>query len=613
MRTIPADLAARYEAEGWWTRDTLGQMLERGLAAAPGTPFRVHSAERPWSGTFRDVELVARRLAAGLRERGVGPGDAVAFQLPNWMEAAAVFWASAFLGATVVPIVHFYGRKEVGHILTAVRPRVFITAERFGRLAHHPDLTANVPTVGIVSAQRVGGRDTSGQGGGDGDAGGRGSDGRDVSGQGGGGRDVSGLGGGGQGGGGRDAGGQGSGGRDASGQGGGGRDTSGQGGGGRDTSGQGCGGQGGGGREGVGWDFGALLAAEPLVGVLDAAPDGPALIAFTSGTTSEPKGVVHSHRTLGFETRQLAGLYPPDRGRQLTAAPVGHFIGMINAFLIPVLDGTPVNLADVWDPAQALRLLKDEGLAVGGGAAYYMTSLLDHPDFTEGHLANLRYAGLGGAAVPAAVAARLEGLGITVWRSYGSTEHPSITGSKATAPAAKRLYTDGDPLPGVEIRLADDGEILSRGPDLCLGYTDPELTARAFDADGWYRTGDIGVIDGDGYLTITDRKADVIIRGGENISALEVEEALLALPAVAEAAVVAAPDPRLGERAAAFVRVRPGHRPPGLPEVREHLDRLGMARQKWPEELHPVQELPRTASGKVQKFILRRDIAANRV
>ena len=105
----------------------------------------MHSDVRPWAGTFGDVELVARRLAAGLRERGVGPGDVVAFQLPNWMEAAAVFWASAFLGAVVVPIVHFYGRKEVGYILDAVGPRVFVTAERFGRMEFQPDLCAEVP------------------------------------------------------------------------------------------------------------------------------------------------------------------------------------------------------------------------------------------------------------------------------------------------------------------------------------------------------------------------------------------------------------------------------------------------------------------------------------
>lgn len=150
MREISRELTEYYEAEGWRTPDTLGDMLVRGLAANPDAEFRVHSTVRPWSGTYGDVENVARRLAAGLRARKVGPGDVVAFQLPNWMEAAAVFWATAILGATVVPVVHIYGRKELGYILGTVEPKVFITAEGFGNLEYHADLCAGIPIVGVV-------------------------------------------------------------------------------------------------------------------------------------------------------------------------------------------------------------------------------------------------------------------------------------------------------------------------------------------------------------------------------------------------------------------------------------------------------------------------------
>ena len=160
---------------------------------------------------------------------------------------------------------------------------------------------------------------------------------------------------------------------------------------------------------------------------------------------------------------------------------------------------------------------------------------------------------------------------------------------------------------GVEIRLLDDdgapvapgeaGEIWSRGPDLCLGYTDPALTAEAFDDDGWYRSGDMGVLDADGFLTITDRVKDVIIRGGENISAAEIEEAIAALPQVAEVAVVAAPDERLGEHACAVVRLAPGMASLDLRDITAELERIGLARQKWPEELRIVDDFPRTASG----------------
>ena len=510
LRRIPAALAQRYCDEGWWISETLGQQLARGLEENSRLLFRVHSTHRPFTGAFGEVELLARRLAAGLRARGVGPGDVVAFQLPNWMEAAATFWAAAFLGAVVVPIVHFYGPKELRFIFANAKPRVFITVERFGRMTYDPDVCADVPIVSLV-----------------------------------------------------------------------------------------------------GWDFDALVDIEPMSGTAAADPSGPALIAFTSGTTSDPKGVIHSHQTLACETRQLLANYPPGRGRQLTALPVGHFIGMLGAFLIPVLQGAPIDLTDVWDPGQAIGLMESDGVSFGGGPPYFVTSLLDHSQFSSDHLRYLKHIGLGGSTVPSAVTRRLADLGIVVTRSYGSTEHPSITGSHYTAPEDKRLFTDGNPRPGVEIRLSNDGEILSRGPDLCLGYTDPALTARAFDDDGWYHTGDIGVIDEDGYLTLTDRKADIIIRGGENISALEVEEILLSMPVIAEAVVVAAPDVRLGEQVAAVLRVKPNCEMPTLDQVRDHFERAGAARQKWPAVLQQVDDYPRTASGKVQKYVVRQHITAD--
>ena len=168
-------------------------------------------------------------------------------------------------------------------------------------------------------------------------------------------------------------------------------------------------------------------------------------------------------------------------------------------------------------------------------------------------------------------------------------------------------------LPGVEIRLDGDGQIFSRGPDCCVGYISAELTASTFDDDGWYRTGDVGVLDHEGYLTITDRISDVIIRGGENISAAEVEELLMGLDGIAEVCVVAEPDARLGERAAAIVRLREGATVPALAQIGEHLAAAGLAKQKWPEAIYEVPELPRTPSGKVQKFKLREQLRDGRL
>jgi acyl-CoA synthetase (AMP-forming)/AMP-acid ligase II len=521
---VPPELVERYVAEGWWTDETLGQTVAAAVARLGDARFAIHSKVRPWQGTFAEVDAMARSFAASLQARGVGPGDVVVFQLPNWVEAAVTFWGAAQLGAVVVPIVHFYGPKEVAYVLDVVQPDVVITAAAFGQndyLASYGGLLADgdherTPWF-VVGAEHST-------------------------------------------------------------------------------------------LPARAEPFDVLLEAEPLPAPLAADPDGPAVIGFTSGTTRNPKGVIHSHRTLGFEVRQLEGssrvVGPPN----LTGAPVGHFIGMLSALLIPLLRDQPINLIDVWDPGEVLRIMQEEHLSMGGGATFFVTSVLDHPDFTEAHLALVPAVGMGGSVVPVAVTERLAGLGITAFRAYGSTEHPSITSSGHDAPEDKRLRTDGCPLPGVEVRLDEQGEISSRGPDLFLGYTDPALTAEVLDEAGWYRTGDVGVLDGDGYLTITDRVADIIIRGGENISAQEVEEQLLGLPGVAEAVVVGTPDDRLGERATAVLRTLPDAAAPTLDDVRTHLAAVGLAKQKWPESLHVVSDLPRTPSGKVKKFELRRQL-----
>jgi acyl-CoA synthetase len=524
LRTVPDELVREYKANGWWTDDTVGSMVERGLAGMGTAEFRVHSKVRPWSGTFHDVDRVARSLAGSLQARGIGPGDVVVLQLPNWAEAGIAYWAAAFLGATVVPIVHFYGAKEVSYILRTVEPDVIITADRFGHADHlalydellRDDDRALWVVAGDTARADLPARATS---------------------------------------------------------------------------------------------FADLLEHDPLVAPLRADPDAPAVVGFTSGTTRDPKGVIHSHRTIRFETRQLNELIPTVGPPMITGAPVGHFIGMLYAFLVPLLRIRPVNLIDIWDPKEILRLIREEGLGVAGGATYFLTSLLDHPDFDPSvHLAGMPFTGLGGSAVPVAVTERATRLGIKAYRSYGSTEHPSITGCRLSDPEQKRLRTDGRTLTGAQIRLDETGEIHSRGPDCFLGYTDPELTASVFDSEGWYRTGDIGLVDDEGYLAITDRVSDIIIRGGENISAQEIEELMLGVDGVAEVSVIAAPDTRLGEHAAAVIRVRPGAVVPTLDQVRDHLATMGLAKQKWPESLYAVEDFPRTASGKVQKFRLRQQL-----
>ncbi len=527
LRTVPPELVEQYRATGYWSGTTIGQMVATGLATKGAVQFNVHSSVRPWRGTMADVDRKARTFATWLTSQGIGPGDVVVFQLPNWVEAAITFWGAAYVGAVVVPVVHFYGLKELGYIVKSVEPDVVVTADRFGKsdyLDAYSSLLGmdNIPwlVVGETPAANL--------------------------------------------------------------------------------------------------PPGAIAFAESLTGApidrpIDADPDSPALIAFTSGTTRDPKGVIHSHHTIGFEARQLGGLNAHGLPN-LTVAPVGHFIGMLGSFLSSLLrPEAPVNLIDVWDPTTVLRLMLDEQLTMNGGATFFLTSLLDHPDFTDAHLALMPSIGLGGSAVPAAVTERATNLGIKVYRSYGSTEHPSVTASLLDEPVEKRNLTDGHALPGVELKLDEEGQILTRGADLFLGYTDSSLTAKMITSDGWYITGDIGVLDDDGYLSITDRISDVIIRGGENISAQEVEELLAHMENIAEVSVVAAPDERLGEHAAAIFRVRAGASAPTLGEVRKHLGAAGLAKQKWPESLYEVTDFPRTPSGKVQKFLLRQQLRENQL
>ena len=356
-----------------------------------------------------------------------------------------------------------------------------------------------------------------------------------------------------------------------------------------------------------------LDACEPVSELPTPAADTVAVLAYTSGTTSDPKGAIHDHRTLLSELQHMVDWMTPGKSN-LMGSPVAHATGMLGGVLGPLNNSGDIHLTDRWDPGHALEVMLAHDIGGGVGASIFLTSLLDHPDFTPAHAAKMAQVGLGGAPVPAAVGQRAEALGIKIIRAYGSTEHPSVTGMGYEEPAELRHNTDGRPRQGVEMRIVDEdgrdlpigvpGEIVTRGPELCLGYTNPELNV-AFDDGGWYRTGDIGVLDQQGCLTITDRVKDIIIRGGENLSAAEIEEVVAKVPGVAEVAVVAAPDERLGEHACAVVRLLPDADPIDLTALLPHLERAGLARQKWPEELRLVADFPRTASGKIRKVDLR--------
>jgi len=343
-------------------------------------------------------------------------------------------------------------------------------------------------------------------------------------------------------------------------------------------------------------------------------PDQRAMLVYTSGTTAEPKGVQHSHRSL------LAEVMTPPRGgdeaadsRHLAMFPPGHVAGLLGLVRL-LVRGTPMVVLETWDPRRAASLIDSYQITDTAGAPVQLAGLLDQQASGAASLASIRSFLTGAAAVPPSLVERADAAGIIAYRSYGSSEHPTVSSGAVMDPLAKRAYTDGAVLDGNKVRPIDAdghdvragqvGEIVTTGPELFLGYSDPALDAGAFLPGRWYRTGDLGFLDSDGYLTVTDRLKDIIIRGGENISSKEIEDLLSGHPAVAEVAVVAAPDPVMGERVCAVVVTRGGHSF-DVAEAKRYFAEVGVARQKTPEVVLQVDELPRTPAGKVQKFVLR--------
>jgi cyclohexanecarboxylate-CoA ligase len=365
----------------------------------------------------------------------------------------------------------------------------------------------------------------------------------------------------------------------------------------------------------------ALLVGVPgvpladRIGVVDIADlDGPtppaavpgphddALIMFTSGSTGAPKGVVHTHGGLRYKVEQSIDVHRFTLDDTvLMPAPLAHVSGLLHGVLVCGTVGMKAVLMSKWDPGTALDLIEAEQVTYMVGPPTFFIGLMDHPDFRSDRTASLRLLSCGGAGVTPAFAERARSeLGAVVKRAYGSTEAPTVATSRFDDPPERMTTTDGRAFGETRLRVDDDGELWVTGPELARGYLDVDETAVSF-VDGWFRTGDLATLD-DGWLTITGRLGDRIIRGGENISATEVEQHLEAHPAVRAAVAVAEPDDRLGERVAAFVVAPDGF---DLETCRSWFTERGATRFITPERVVVVDELPVLASGKPDRAMLR--------
>jgi cyclohexanecarboxylate-CoA ligase len=525
--------AERYRREGYWTSETVGAGFARICAAHGDKLAIIDGATRL---RFNDLDALSQRLAQRFAALGVGAGDVVAYQLPNWWETVVIFLAAARIGAVANPLLPIFRERELTFILNQAQPKILCIAGRFRGVDHRALIDASrtaLPSLAHVFVVRD-----------DAPAGMQ--------------------------------------------------------------------------------RFPDLLhepsargGLDPITPSVDAA--STLLLMYTSGTTAEPKGVLHTHHTLAAEIRSLAHVHqltPADT--TLMPSPLTHISGLIHAILVPALLGTAAVLMDRWDPAQAIELIATEGVTYMIGAPTFLQDLLAAQRAPH-DVRRLRLFSCGGADVSADLIRRARhSLGCVAKRAYGSTEFPTITTTDAGDADAMGIETEGRVIPPGALRIVDDagdvcapgseGEVQARGPECCVGYSDERLNRDAFTADGWFRTGDLGTVDAAGYLRITGRIKDIVIRKGEKLSVREIEDAIAHHPAVAEVAVVAVPDAATGERACAVIVPHPGQTLT-LRELSEFLGAQGLARQKCPEELVIEPSLPRTDSGKIHRAAIKAALA----
>ncbi|EJR0134389.1 TPA: medium-chain fatty-acid--CoA ligase [Escherichia coli] len=358
----------------------------------------------------------------------------------------------------------------------------------------------------------------------------------------------------------------------------------------------------------------------PLTTAITTHGDELAAVLFTSGTEGLPKGVMLTHNNiLASERAYCARLNLTWQDVFMMPAPLGHATGFLHGVTAPFLIGARSVLLDIFTPDACLALLEQQRCTCMLGATPFVYDLLNVLEKQPADLSALRFFLCGGTTIPKKVARECQQLGIKLLSVYGSTESSPHAVVNLDDPLSRFMHTDGYAAAGVEIKVVDDarktlppgceGEEASRGPNVFMGYFDePELTARALDEEGWYYSGDLCRMDEAGYIKITGRKKDIIVRGGENISSREVEDILLQHPKIHDACVVAMPDERLGERSCAYVVLKAPHHSLSLEEVVAFFSRKRVAKYKYPEHIVVIEKLPRTDSGKIQKFLLRKDI-----
>ncbi|MGV9710998.1 AMP-binding protein [Gordonia sp. NPDC003424] len=537
----------QYYASGQWADENFTELLR---SRAERNPNKVFVTDGTHALTFAELYDSSQRLALGLHRRGLAEGDRVAVQLPNWAAFVVVAAALARIGAVMVPIMPIYRKDEVSHVISDAAVRMAIAPAEFkgfDYVSMFDEIRRDSATLESIVAVRAPGEARQ-------SLAARGID----------------------------------------------------------------------------------VFEDVLVDGVDAAeidaeldfrahPDDPYVIVYTSGTTSRPKGCVHTFNTYAAGARALTIAFGHTEGDvQFGPSPITHTTGLVTSVLIPLLAGAATHVMAEWSPAQGLIEVQKFGCTAAVTATTFLQTLVSAAEVDpSADLSCLRMWTCAGSPIPAAVVEKAKAKLPTasILSLYGRSENLTTTTCTIGDDPHHAITSDGAALPGAEVAVVGpdgfevprgtEGDIAYRGPSHMLEYLNrPDETAELFTSEGFSRSGDLGVMDADGFVRVTGRTKDIVIRGGMNISVREVEDKLATHPDLLELAVVGMPDEKLGEKVCCYVVPKEGHAAPTVDELRTYLTDRGVAIQKTPERVIAIDALPMTATGKIQKHVLRKQVAA---
>ncbi|MEV4123793.1 AMP-binding protein [Nocardia sp. NPDC049707] len=544
-RYTPAQIDEFY-ASGQWADVNFTELLR---SRAEAYPNKVFVTDGTHAMTFAELYDTSQRLALGLHRQGLRAGDRVAVQLPNWAAFVVVAAALSRIGVVTVPVMPIYRKDELSHVVSDASIRMAIAPAEFkgfDYLSMFEEIRRDSNTLEAIVAVRAT------------------ADARDS------------------------------------------------------LTGRGI------------LMLEDLMVADVDSELVDAAldvrvhPDDPFVIVYTSGTTSRPKGCVHTFNTCASGARALRVAFGhTEDDVQFGPSPITHTTGLVTSVLIPLLAGAATHLMADWNPVRGLAEIEKFGCTAAVTATTFLQTLIaaaeDHP---EADLSSLRVWICAGSPIPAAVVqnAKAKLPTTTVLSLYGRSENLATTTCRINGDQQRAITSDGAALPGAEVKIVGpdgselprgaEGDIAYQGPSHLVEYLNrPEDTAELFTPDGFSRSGDLGVMDETGFVRVTGRTKDIVIRGGMNISVREVEDKLADHPDLVALAVVGMPDETLGEKVCCYVVTKEGHTAPTVEELRTYLTGRGVAIQKTPERVIAIDQLPMTATGKIQKHILRMQIA----